>query len=772
MNLKRIILLVSLVTVLSIPAVEGVYAQSSWAIRVNQVTTLETQTGMSLKIYFNVFDPKTGAPVLDAEPSSAQVKSLFTNLVSPGQVKKPDSPIYISMVLDSSGSMAGSAAEKLKQAAKQALNDIPDNSYFSVIQFDAATKLLQDFTQNISLVSNAIDHYKVSPNATCLYDAAYSTVEALNKAPAGRRAVIIFTDGKDETGNGTPCSKHSYQELVTLANQMQVPINTIGLANTASNLNSLELEDMAVSTGGFSAIGDQANLSQSFSKIMDALKAQWMVETVMYPREGNNNATLTVVMKDNQSLNSDFTFTSSTNYPGPPSQVTAQFSGLLFHPETSTYDIQLSLTSPDLVSYVKVSIWDQKAGSKVAEYVFNNPVENNTFNFTTDQLTVGSDYELHIIAVSRADNTPFPLTQDSQGKTSTELIHEFTYDPSALFPKIEIQSVAQQGNDIAVTITTNNTELIGGFNGWMIDENTNTRVENSDFTIPALGTSSGTIVIPAGANKIPDGKYTLVVQILGKSNQVYSSANYPGVVYKATRPSMIQNLWIALVASPIVLGLIIAILVGMVGFFMYLSMRSKSLTGTPVMQGRLGGKLSDKRSSGSALPLADNEPIPTRGQPTGGAAHPVPQQPISPPPNQMAASRPAAISRDDRTMLAGSEEGATMIAAQPTATKASLMIVRSLDDTSGQGRQIALTQFPFIIGRAEGSLIIKDPNISRRHAQITYEATNRTYFITDLNSSNGTRLNEQRLPPGQPVQLSGGAVIGLGPNVSLRFDLG
>ena len=57
--------------------------------------------------------------------------------------------------------------------------------------------------------------------------------------------------------------------------------------------------------------------------------------------------------------------------------------------------------------------------------------------------------------------------------------------------------MAQQGNDIAVTITTNNTELIGGFNGWMIDENTNTRVENSDFTIPALGTSSGTIVIPA-----------------------------------------------------------------------------------------------------------------------------------------------------------------------------------------------------------------------------------------------------------------------------------
>ncbi len=774
-NLKRILLVVSLVAMLSNPAMEVVFAQSSSAIRINQVSTLETQTGVNLKIYFNVFDPTTGTPILDAEPSSAQVTALYNNLVSPGQVKKPDSPIYITLVLDSSGSMAGAAADKLKQAAKQALNNIPDNSFFSVVQFDVAYKLLQDFTQNISLVSDAIDNYKVSPNATCLYDAAYSAVEALSKAPPGRRAVIVFTDGKDETGSGTPCSKHSYQELVTLANQMQVPINTIGLANVASNINSGELDDMAVSTGGFSAIGDQANLSQSFGKIMGALKSQWMVESVVYPRQGNNNDTLTVLMKDNQSLSSDFIFTSSTNYPGPPSPVTADFSGLLFHPENSTYDIQLSLTSPELVSYVKVSIWDKKAGSKVAEFVFNDPVSFNTFNFATDQLTVGSDYELHIIAVSRADNTPFPLTQDSQGKTSPELIHEFTFDPSALFPKVEIQSVAQQANDIAVTITTSNTDLIGGFSGWLIDENTNTKVLNSDFTIPALGTNSGTIVIPAEANKVPDGKYTLVVQILGKTNQVYSSAQYSGVVYKATRPSAFQNVWAALIASPILLGLIIAILLGVVGYFMYMSMRSKSLTGTPVMQGRLGGKLSDAHGGNAVLPLADSEPIPMRGQPAGARVPSVPRppsQPISQPPTRIPNSRPAAASRDDRTMLAGGEEGATMIAAQPVAAKASLIIVRNPEEATSQGRQIAMVQFPFIIGRVEGSLVIKDPNISRRHAEITYETTNRTYFIADLNSSNGTRLHNQRLTPGQPVKLTEGAVIGLGPNVTLRFELG
>jgi FOG: FHA domain len=130
-----------------------------------------------------------------------------------------------------------------------------------------------------------------------------------------------------------------------------------------------------------------------------------------------------------------------------------------------------------------------------------------------------------------------------------------------------------------------------------------------------------------------------------------------------------------------------------------------------------------------------------------------------------------APNRDDHNVLSAGEAGATVIAAQPVIAKASLIVVRSPEDALNQGQQIALTQFPFIIGRLEGSLIIKDANISRRHAQITYEVANRSYFITDLNSSNGTRLGEQRLAAGQPVQLTRGAVIGLGPNVTLRFDL-
>ncbi|MGB8213742.1 MAG: FHA domain-containing protein [Anaerolineales bacterium] len=765
----RIVLIVSLIAMASMLAPAVVSAQIGTDILVNQITTLETPSSMTLKVYFNIFDPKTGSPVWDAEPTSAQVTLLNTNVISQAQILQPDVPIYITLLLDSGGRM-GWAAPALRQAAKLALNNTPNNSFFSVVQFDESVQLLQDFTQNISAVSYAIDHYKVNPKGTCLYDGAYTAVQSLSKVPSGRRAIILFTDGHDETLYGTPCSKHTFQDLNTFANQEGVPISTIGLSNSLSQINSAELHDMATITGGFSAVGGQSDLSNSFGFIMNALKEQWMAEAVIYPKQGTNNANITVTLKDNTTISKAISITSNTDYPGPPSPVTADFSGLLFHPENNTYDIQLNLTSPALVSSVNVAIWDNKSGSKVAEYDFKDPVANNTFNFPTDQLIVGGDYILHITAVSRSDNTTFNLGQNSQGTPTPEIQHEFTYDPTALSPSIAIQSVAQQGNDLAVTVTTTNIGLIGGFDGWMIDENTNTRVVNSDFKLPALGNSNGTLVIPAGANKIPDGKYTCVIQVLGKNDQVYSTAQYSDVVYTATQPSIFQVTWGALVAAPVLFGLIVAILLGVVGFLIFTSMRSKSITGTPVLQGRLGEKLPGNRSGGPVLPLADSEPIPIRGQsPAAGKPATPPYSPQ--PPTQSMPSQNNMGNRDGLAMTSAGEENATLIASHPVVMTASLTIVTSPEDASSHGRQVPLTVFPFIIGRTEGNLLIKDASISRRHAQITYDGANRIYFITDLNSSNGTRVNEQRILAGQAVLLTRAAMIGLGPNVTLRFDL-
>ena len=760
--MKKFLILFLMVTLIGQP-MSLVLAQSQGEIRINQLSTIEGPDAMTLRLYFNIYDDRTGAPMLVVDAQSAQITLLNTDYTVDGELKKPDVPIYITLVLDSSGSMGG-AAKDLQNAAKLALNNTPDNSLFSVVQFDEEIQLLQDFTENIPALQFAIDRYKVSRNGTCLYDATYSAVEAMAKAPAGRRAVILFTDGKDENKEGQPCSKHTYQELVDLAMKSQVPISTIGLSYNQGAINSLELESMAGSTGGVSAIATQGDLAGSFEKIMQALKAQWMLEAAIYPRRGNNDAVFNLTLKDGLSLNTAFNINSNTDYPGPPSPVTAGLAGLLLNAARQSYEVQLDLTSSELVGYIKIEVWDGDAGSKVGEYTFDQPGPNNSFFVPTENLTIGRSYQLRVSAVAEADQIPFEIVRDDQGKGSTQLIHEFEFDPSSSYPSLQIQSLQQDGGDLVLTVNVTNPDLIGGFDGWLVDEETNTQVPNSNFTAPAITSTNGTIIVPTRANHTPDGKYTLVVRVLAKNNNVYSTAIYEEVSYEA--PSIFQRLGVALIAAPIFLAGILLVIAVVVGFLMYNSTRQKSLSGTPVLQGRLGGKM-DKRGkqAGPVIPVADEEPIPSRSRPpvsqsaaTQVSSAPIPSKPVS----------------ADATMVAGDVEldgsAKTVIASAPLIPTGKLIVVQAGVKVA-PSEVVTLKNFPFVIGRTEGSLTIADQNVSRRHAQITFDGMTNVFYLTDLKSSNGTRLNNERIIPGQPVKLNNGATIGLGPGVSLRFEI-
>lgn len=761
---KQFILGILLAALFITPALSA-RAQSGLAIRVSQIVTIETPDAMTLKVYYNVYDPKTGLPVLETLAETAQVNLPNTNYAVDARVQKPDVPIYIVFVMDASGSMAR-AAEDLKKAAKQALNNTPDNAFFSVVQFDEEIKLLQDYTQNIAAVSFAIDQYKVSNKGTCLYDATYSAVESLQKAPPGRRAIILFTDGRDENANGQPCSKNTYLELSTLAQKTQVPVNTVGLASRASNLNEVELKGLAASTGAFSVIATTDDLATGFQGIMDGLKAQWMVQAEVYPKKGNNPVVLTLNLKDNELLITTFSIESNTEYEGPPSPVRGQFAGLQFIPENQTYNIQLSMTSSELVEYIKVEVWDVKGGSKVAEFTFEELQQNNVFNIPTDKLVVGRDYQLRMTAINRQDKSRFAWFTDKDGKKSVELLHQFVFDPTANLPALSIQSLAQQDNDLVLSVKTTNSQLIGGFDGWLVDEATNTKVPGSDFTGSAEEAAAGKLVIPLSKSKIPDGKYTVIARVLGKEGQVYTTVQFPGVVYQAKRQNIFQLLTAALIAAPIILFTVVAIILVMVGFMMYSSRREKSLTGTPVLQGRLGRKLGDgRKGDGSSIPVADEEPIPARRP---GAT---PPQLASAPQASRQGTAPATATppSPDATMVAGGNAQATMMAVPIAKSQPSLSILQSPPELA-IGAKIPLQPLPFVIGRVEGSLLLKEPNISRRHAEISFDAARQVYFVTDLNSSNGTFVSGQRIPAGEPVQLHNGAVINFGPNVSVRFE--
>jgi hypothetical protein len=78
-------------------------------------------------------------------------------------------------------------------------------------------------------------------------------------------------------------------------------------------------------------------------------------------------------------------------------------------------------------------------------------------------------------------------------------------------------------------------------------------------------------------------------------------------------------------------------------------------------------------------------------------------------------------------------------------------------------------QDPKIPSAVDLDLSRYDPNhaISRRHAAISRDG--RKYSLQDLNSTNGTRLNGERVLPGRKVSLNSGDVIEFGLGLALIF---
>jgi hypothetical protein len=88
---------------------------------------------------------------------------------------------------------------------------------------------------------------------------------------------------------------------------------------------------------------------------------------------------------------------------------------------------------------------------------------------------------------------------------------------------------------------------------------------------------------------------------------------------------------------------------------------------------------------------------------------------------------------------------------------------------AADGKRIEISTEPVTIGRnPENDIVLNDPHVSKRHAEIRREADDATQFtLVDLGSLNGTKLNGSGVK--QPRQLQDGDTIAIGEH-TLRFE--
>jgi VWFA-related protein len=725
----------------------SVYAaqQPGFDIRISQVETIQQSDGMLVRIYFEFYNGQTSQVISNVQASSARLTLLSNGYKSDAVVQVPIQPIYLLLLLDSSGSMT-SAAENLRAAAKQLLASPPDKAYFGVVQFDEGALLLQDFSQNMSTVANAINRYAVRQSGTCLYDQAYSAIETvLGKLPEGRRALILFTDGKDEKQDGSVCSRHTLLEVTELAQKKHIPIHAIGLSESGK-VNALELKNLSDETGGISGMASSKNnLGETFRQMLEALKSQWMVETTIYPNQGDNQAELVVGLKDGSSLSKSLIISSGEAYVGPPSPVQARVDGFNYDKSSKAYTLQLSLTSPQLVDYLHLSVWDKKTNTKILDEIHPKPIDHNVFQIPAADFISGHSYELHISAISKENGTAFEIQPKGNNYSSnfsaTELIHEFLYETGATSPEISLKSVEPNENNFILWLETKNANEIASYEGWLIKEDTGTKAPNSDFSVSNLE-PGGRLTLYLEDKGIQAGKYKIVVRALGAKKELLAQLTSDGVVYTPKTVSPVDEVFTAILKNPVILGAIALVLVFMVAFVVFYT--------------------RNERKRATALPILSTQIEDTQGGQTQRRAVPV---------NRVEVQDPKRERTVDITNAGGKVNPITS-----NRPRSSLKCLKNKSIPNQVGTIYPISTVPFVIGREEGQLIVPVKSMSRRHVVINYDDQRRCYTISDEGSRNGTRITDNDKPellsPHSSIVLTPGASIELGPEVMFIFEMG
>jgi Ca-activated chloride channel homolog len=200
-----------------------------------------------------------------------------------------ETPITIALLVDVSGSLIEGLPFE-RDAATRFFQKVlrPDKDLASVLTFAKEVTLEQQLTSNVEALSKGISRARVTPQVyipggpppinpraggTSLYDAVYLASNEVLRREAGRRVIILLTDGFDTT------SSYKLDEAIERTWRSEVLIYAIGVGSPAyGGVNKGLLDKLCKETGGraFEPRG-YTDLDRAFDEIQADLRTQYVL---------------------------------------------------------------------------------------------------------------------------------------------------------------------------------------------------------------------------------------------------------------------------------------------------------------------------------------------------------------------------------------------------------------------------------------------------------------------------------------------------------------
>ena len=140
--------------------------------------------------------------------------------------KPVNAPVNVIMLLDLSGSTKPKR-KAMADAARKFIDTLPAQDKIAFVAFTRRYQALSDFTTDKESLKKVVEQIKGIDGGTAFYDSMWQALDQLDQIPDARKAVVVLTDGEDESLVGDKETKHTFDELLDRASEEDVTIYPI-----------------------------------------------------------------------------------------------------------------------------------------------------------------------------------------------------------------------------------------------------------------------------------------------------------------------------------------------------------------------------------------------------------------------------------------------------------------------------------------------------------------------------------------------------------------
>ena len=203
--------------------------------------------------------------------------------------------VSVVLLLDTTGSMLF-ALPALKNAALRLISELRPEDSVSVYNFSDSVTELQPFTTDKAAAKRAVLRTQAFGD-TALYDALARVGQDL-VGRAGKKVIVLFTDGKDNASTLNP------DAAIQRAKANGVPIYTIAQGEAIGHRDLLDqLEGISKATGGEAfAIEKPSEIGRVFDKVSEDLTHGYLLSFQPPPAENSAYRPIQVVVSGPRGL--------------------------------------------------------------------------------------------------------------------------------------------------------------------------------------------------------------------------------------------------------------------------------------------------------------------------------------------------------------------------------------------------------------------------------------------------------------------------------------